>query len=452
MSSQESQTHECKRSLAEWREIVETVAALATVDGGTIEVGIDPSGRVVGCDVGKHTLEDLANKIHQNTDPSQAPALTAETRDGRTVIVLRVAECTDKPVSAFGVPVKRVGRSNRRLSMAETRQMLAETGVGRWEDRICEDVAPDELSADALAQFADRAQRRLLLPAPAEAVPSDLPARLGLVREGHLTRAAVALFGREPSRVFPQLELRCAVFAADMPVDFRDLEVVSGTLFSQIEGAVQFVCKNMRRSITIGAGPEREEFPEYSVAAVREVMTNAVCHRDYGCAGHVQVRILPDRLEVWSPGLLVPGITVEALRGAHRSLPRNPLMARVLFWAGYIEQWGTGTNRVIVESGRNLCPPPEFVERPETDSFVVVLHKSVVARARDAGSDLGERQVAALLHVRQHGQVSTRVLSERFGVHRHTARRDLAELVDAGILEAVGAGRGAHYVFAGQAR
>ena len=295
MSSRESQTHECKRSLAEWREIVQTVAAFATAGGGTIEVGIDPSGAVVGCDVGKHTLEDPATKIHQNTDPSQAPAPTAETRDGRTVIVLRVAECTDKPISAFGVPMKRVGRSNRKLSMAETRQMLAATGVGRWEDRVCEDLEAGDLSADALAQFADRAQQRLLLPAPAEAVPSDLPARLGLVRDGHLTRAAVALFGREPSRVFPQLELRCAVFAADTPVDFRDLEVVSGTLFSQIEGAVQFVRKNMRRAITIGARPERQEFPEYPVAAVREVVTNAVCHRTYDCAGHVQVRMTGSR-------------------------------------------------------------------------------------------------------------------------------------------------------------
>ena len=80
---------------------------------------------------------------------------------------------------------------------------------------------------------------------------------------------------------------------------------------------------------------------------MREAIINALCHRNYAEVGATQVRIFDDRLEVWNPGKLPDDLTVAELYRQHASHPRNPLLANVLFRTRLIEQWGTGTLRII---------------------------------------------------------------------------------------------------------
>ena len=97
----EGETVEFKESLGEWKEIVKTCAAFATAHGGRIFIGVSDSGQPVGVQIGKGTLEDLVNKIVQNTHPKIVPALdTIETR-GKSIISLDVPENPDEPVYAF---------------------------------------------------------------------------------------------------------------------------------------------------------------------------------------------------------------------------------------------------------------------------------------------------------------------------------------------------------------
>jgi predicted HTH transcriptional regulator len=101
---------------------------------------------------------------------------------------------------------------------------------------------------------------------------------------------------------------------------------------------------------------------ELPVQAVTETIVNAVVHRDYLSTGSVQVMLFKDRLEVWNPGRLPKGMTVEKLNGEHASLPVNPLLANPVYLAGYIEQvgTGTGTNDVIDRCVQLGLRKPEF--------------------------------------------------------------------------------------------
>lgn len=83
MKPEEGQTVERKESLSQWRDIVETCAAFASAQGGKVYVGVRDDGAVVGVQLGKGTLEDLANKITQNTSPKVVP--TIATRTGRAM-------------------------------------------------------------------------------------------------------------------------------------------------------------------------------------------------------------------------------------------------------------------------------------------------------------------------------------------------------------------------------
>ena len=109
-------------------------------------------------------------------------------------------------------------------------------------------------------------------------------------------------------------------------------------------------------------------------------------HRDYLSTGSVQVMLFKDRLEVWNPGRLPKGMTVEKLSGEHASLPVNPLLANPVYLAGYIEQVGTGTNDVIDRCLELGLRKPEF---RQDEDFTVVMW-----RRGDLGEEASKEQVA----------------------------------------------------------
>jgi ATP-dependent DNA helicase RecG len=89
-------------------------------------------------------------------------------------------------------------------------------------------------------------------------------------------------------------------------------------------------------------------------------VVNAICHRDYASSANVKVRIFDDRLEVWNPGDLPEGMTVDDLRRPHESKPRNKLIANVFFPIKYIEQFGTGIQRILDDCRSQELPEPNF--------------------------------------------------------------------------------------------
>jgi len=132
----ESGTIEWKKSLGEWKEIVETCAAFAAAGGGRIWIGISPDGQTVGVQIGKGTLEDLANKITQNTSPHQTPAISTVVCEGQTLITVDVGESQSKPVYAFDRPYRRSGCTNQRLATEDAMHLFMASRAITW-DQVC---------------------------------------------------------------------------------------------------------------------------------------------------------------------------------------------------------------------------------------------------------------------------------------------------------------------------
>jgi len=116
-----------------------------------------------------------------------------------------------------------------------------------------------------------------------------------------------------------QSVLRCARFKGDDAVHFLDMKVIEGSVMDQVEEAMAFVRRNTSMAVKFEGKLERTEEWEYPLDAVREAITNAVCHRDYADTGNVQVRIFDHSLEIWNPGTLPAGLTVDDLRRNHES-------------------------------------------------------------------------------------------------------------------------------------
>jgi len=437
----ESDRVEWKQSLGEWKEIVETCAAFATARGGTIYAGVTSDGTRCGVQIGKGTLEDLANKIKQNTDPPQFPAIEMAEARMPVPLLIRVDESPIKPVWAFGRPVKRVGRTNQFLKRDEAHRLMAATTGRTWDALPCEGFTEKDISRKAVRDYLRRTGMKLSTPL------DDLLKNLGLSAIGSgFSNAVVLLFGKRPQSSFTETEVKCGRFEGTDSVKFLDERTFGGDILSQLEESLAFAKRNTRQAIHISGKPEREIVPEYPDEALREAVINALCHRDYASVGTVQVRIYDDRLEVWNPGRLPPELSIEALYRQHASHPRNPRLAHALHRARLIEHWGTGTLRII-EACRGHDIDAEFL--CEMGLFITRLKKRAVKARSPTGShgDMGGSssphvtphvtpQVARLVSVVR-GEMTREVIQEKVGIkdRKDFGKRYLHPAISAGLLE-----------------
>ena len=181
---------------------------------------------------------------------------------------------------------------------------------------------------------------------------------------------------------------------------------------------------------------------ELPMQAVTETIVNAVVHRDYLSTGSVQVMLFKDRLEVWNPGRLPKGMTVEKLNGEHASLPVNPLLANPVYLAGYIEQVGTGTNDVIDRCVELGLRKPEF--RQDEDFMVTLWRREGVTAGNDNHNDSRNDKVNDSLNdsvnstyqaIKANPGIQRKRISELTGKSIPTIDRHLAFLAKSNLIE-----------------
>lgn len=429
----ESETVEWKQSVGEWKEIVETCAAFATSRGGTIYVGIAPDGKTPGVQIGQGTLEDLANKIKGNTDPPQFPSIEVNGPPESALVQIRLEPNPVKPVWAFGRPIKRVGRTNQFLRRDEAQRLL-EVSTGRtWDALRCEGFRAKDIDQRAVKDFLGRAGMKK------STSLRDTLQNLRLGDEAHFGNAAVLLFGKLPQRFFVEAKVKCARFVGTSPVHFLDERSIEGSILQQLDEAMAFVARNTRQAIVITGKPAHDVVPEYPEEAVREAVTNALCHRSYTDVGTIQVRIYDDRLEVWNPGTLPSDLSVAELYRQHASHPRNPLLANAVFRTRLIEQWGTGTLRIIDACRRrNIGVEFEmamgmFIVRlrqrgptavePKERSVASTVTGEATDQVDDQVGDQVTDQVGQLLRTLTGGALMATDIMRRLGLHHRPSLR-----------------------------
>jgi len=202
----ESETVEFKQSLAEASEIIETVCAFANTKGGTIIVGVNDKGEIKGVSIGKRTIEDLVLKIANSTEPRIFPEVEIVEIRKKELIVIKVSERRDKPVFAFGVAYKRVGKNNLKMDRDEILELLRKFAEINFEDQeICN---VDEIDEDILKRFIEQAKERRRI----KTEPSAVLENLGMIKDGKITVAGLLCFGRNPQKYLPYAVIKMGKF------------------------------------------------------------------------------------------------------------------------------------------------------------------------------------------------------------------------------------------------
>ena len=447
----ESQRLEFKTTFSDLKRVVEIVASFANTDGGVLIIGVSNGGSIKGLDVGKQTIERLINTITDNTDPTIYPKVSIHKLEGKKIILTEIDESINKPHLAFGRSFKRIGNVTKLMKRDEYERLLLrkERDKLQFDSQICKEVTVKDIDKGKVGWFLRKAKFERKLGIEPQIPPREALRKLNLLTNEGLTNAAILMFGKEPQKSFIQSEVRCARFKGTKAVKpFVDMKVLEGTVYEQIDQEEKFVLFNMRKSAWLESGKiERQEKWEYPPDAIREAITNAIAHRDYFPSANVQIRIFDDRIEIWNPGTLPEGLTIEKLKGKHESKPRNKLIANLFFLIKYIEQWGTGTNEIIDECIAHGLPEPLFEDTGS--SFIVTFRKSKLTSEFLEGLGLNKRQEKAIEHLKGNKRITSKEYAKLFNITERTARNDIKTLINKNVIMRRGKGdKNTYYILA----
>jgi ATP-dependent DNA helicase RecG len=331
------------------RELV----AFANTAGGKILLGVRDNGTVKGI-ADTNVLRARIQDIARNCDP---PVQILLQHIGM-VTVVTVRESDAKPVRCSEGFFLRQGAVTQKLSREEIRDMFRQGGAVRFDLSPCPAFRyPEDFDSVKFREWLQKSSISQRSPVEDILVNIEAAERSG----GKLLfrNAGVLFFAREPRHFFNQAYVTCLLFKGRVKLHVLDRKDFAGGIVADIEESLRFIERNTRTAYRIEK-LQREEIPQYPVAALREALTNAVMHRDWFIeGGNVFVEIYDDRIEVSSPGTLPKGMLPEDL--GSKSIRRNPLIADLLHRIAFIEKAGTGIRRMREGAREMGYPEPEFI-------------------------------------------------------------------------------------------
>jgi ATP-dependent DNA helicase RecG len=416
-----------------------SICSFANTNDGLIIIGISNDKRLSPAKRAKEVPDGdeakIANLAH-SSKPAIYPAVKEERHFGKRLFFVNVPY-SGGPLHSFrNIAYKRVGSHDKPLSVDEVINHAKSQRIVRFDDQQC-DATLSDIDKSELATFLRSAQESRDLDINPELSVDNALDKLNLRRGGRLTNGAILIFGKNPQKYFPQARVRCARFKG-RSLDYIDMKVLDAGLIEQINDAEEFVKKHINFQAEFADSFTREEKWEYPIPAIREAITNAICHRDYFSPAHVQISIYDDEIRIDNPGGLPPELTIADLKREHSSIPRNPLIAETLFLSKHVERWGGGTQRMVEAMLTNDFPEPEFLEGK--NGFGVIFRK-----AEAYIGTLNARQKEGWKYLRTNDKITRSAYTELCRCSPRTALSDLQGMAEKGIVKLEGRKKAAYY-------
>jgi len=415
------------------------VCGFANAQGGVIFIGKDDNGQVLGVDDYKRLMDDIPNKIRN------AMGITVEVNlqeENNLYFIEIITYPYSVPISLRGRYYYRSGSTKQELTGASLNEFLLRKSGKTWDDVIEPRATYDDIDENTIKIFIQDAEKSGRLPESGELSIPQLLDKLRLSENGQLKRGAVILFGKEPSRFYPNLSVKIGRFGKD-DADLIFQENIEGNIITQVYAILEMLqYKFLVRKVSF-EGINRIETNEYPIPALREVILNALVHRNYMGAA-TQIRVYDDKIVFWNEGALPQGLSLEGLLGFHASQPRNTLIADVCFKGGYIDSWGRGVLKIYNSCKEAGLPNPEIQEF-QSGLLVTLFNNSNVVSGQITGVNLNERQQKAIDYVKENGSISNYQYQTLNGVSDRTSLRDLEKLTQLEIFIKEGKNRNTLY-------
>ena len=419
-NEQESQQIEWKWS---WQdEFLKWLCGYANADGGTLYIGVNDDGYVVGVEDSKRMLEGLPNKINDKLGIVASinihKAYGAENvrygysvpEDVSSKIVnqyacglintgmldnsdrryksLAVIERDNKiwetegdrehisigvikypfAVSCDGKYYKRSGSTLQELNGFELQNFLLERAGKTWDAVPIPEVKVSDLSKEALEAFREKTVKSNRMTESEVNVSDELLLRnLKLYDSEYLTRAAILLFHPTPEQYVTGAYIKIGYFSlvgvfgedGETIEDLQYQDIVDGPLILQVDKAIDLIFTKYFKAFVDYEGVQRTETNMLTRGIVRELLLNAINHKDYATGVPIQVSVYEDKIVIFNMGSWSKRVpTDERVYEKHESVPNNPKIADVSFRSGDVESWGRGFLKIKAECKTINAPLP----------------------------------------------------------------------------------------------
>ncbi len=425
-----------------------TLCAMLNASGGTIFVGVEPNGNVVG--VGEDHEEQrraLEIFLQEDISPTALFTVSTDTYGAHSILTIEVPQGQDLPYVFDGRVYVRRGKVTEVADRESLRTLVRDQSVSpdRWERRPSLDLETEDLALDRINELVSEAKRTARYDFPDNATSFDVLKRLGLSNARGYTQGCDVLFAVAPAVRHPQCRVRFVQYESDKTgSNYIDNQWFDGPLVQVFGNLMERVSSLTRlQSRFVADEPRRQDSFNYSFEALREGIVNALAHRDYASfSGGVAVSVYPDRVQIWNSGQLPKALKVTDLKRAHPSLPVNPDISHALYLVNLMERVGRGTQLIVRASAELGAPPPIWKSEPSGVTLTIFASGS---KAPPLQVSLSLEDKELLSRFRPGDTFNAELFISMAQIPGRTARRMLSNFVSAGYLTRTGRARHTEY-------
>lgn len=423
-------TAELENNNEEWKEVwdqsqLRTVAAFYNTDGGTLVIGRKDDGSYAGVPDPKDTVKKISDTIRNKLRISVKVHIGSV--DGANYIQIDVP-AGNRIIPLDGHFYIRMGNTNHMIEGEELKTVLLNERGTAWLDQGC-NITYSDLSKEAVHYFIENGKSHGRIDSRAD--ESDLErivSAYDLKSDGKLTLTAGIAFSERPRSLDDGAFLKIGKFDTEKVLRREDYIEVPGILIPSKTLQILNDRYTPPSFIYDDANAVRRTVYDYPENAVRELIVNAIVHKDYRVHEPVTVAVYDDHLEISCIGGLPKGWTANNLLKDHKSIRRNRTLANLFHDAGLMENWGQGIKRVIESCKSNGNPPPRF--EVHTDALYAIVYKSDRTspskyRTTEKLENMDKQIVGLML---MSPRISASEIARIIGVSSRTVERHIAAL------------------------
>ena len=298
----------------EWKSIwkgeyLKWVCGFANAEGGTILIGVDDKGKVIGLNNYQKLLKNLPNKIRDILGITADVNLRTE--NNKYFIEIKVPSYST-PISFKGYFYYRSGSTIQNLKGPALEKFLLSKMGKKWDGVIAHGFSMDDLSHEAIELFRKKTRRSKRVPEEdINETDENLLTAMGLLSSNELKRAAVIAFGKEPEKLITGAYVKIGFFRTDTDLLYQD--EIHGSLFIQVEKTMDLLLTKYMKANIAYEGLTRTETYDYPENALREALLNALIHKDYASATPIQISVYKDWLMIFCPLKILDGDILEKI-------------------------------------------------------------------------------------------------------------------------------------------
>ena len=417
-------------------ETIESLVAFANTKGGTVIIGINDDGIITGVNVGKETIPKWINEIKQKTQPAIIPDIEVVAIKEYNTVVIKVSEFPVKPLSFKGRYFKRIKHTNHQLNTNEITNLNLQSLQLSWDAYTAIGKTINNLDKHKIQQFIDKVNKSGRFNLGNDWKKSLI--KLKLISANTITNAALLLFGKEEN----QYNIHLGRFKTATTI--IDDKIINGTLFEVVEETMKYLLSHIKVAFEItGKTTQRTEIFEYPLPALREIVLNAIIHRDYLSPIDTQIKIFDNQLSFFNPGTLYGNLSIEELKKDHyQAHTRNKLIAEAFYLTGDIEKYGTGLLRIRNEIKEYRTMKFQLQEIANGFKATLLYTNQKTDKVTDKVTD---KQLAMLKLITQNNHITTSELAVKLDISQRKIKENIAKLKVAGLLERVGPAKGGYW-------